>query len=110
MGKITKMTIIRTVLLIAGLINMALTIFGKNPLPFSDQQIADFVSLLWAVSAALWAWWKNNSFTDAAIKADEYLDLLRHGEKVRMDSEIIYDDEKLEEFEDEQISDIQPDR
>ena len=82
MGKINKMTIVRTVILIAGLINMALTIFGKNPLPFSDQQIADFISLLWTIAAALWAWWKNNSFTKEAIKADEYLDLLRNGENV----------------------------
>lgn len=96
MGKIDKMTIIRTVLLIAGLINMALTIFGRNPLPFSDQQIADFVSLLWTVSAALWAWWKNNSFTDAAIKADEYLDLMKHGENVSMDGDIFIDDEEEE--------------
>ena len=102
MGKINKMTIIRTVLLIAGLINLALTIFGRNPLPFSDQQIADFVSLLWTVSAALWAWWKNNSFTGAAIKADEYLDLLRHDEKVSMDGDIFVDDEEEEpEGEDE---------
>ena len=102
MGKITKMTIIRTVLLIAGLINLALTIFGRNPLPFSDQQIADFVSLLWTISAALWAWWKNNSFTDAAIKADEYLDLMKHGEKVSMDGDIFVDDEEEEpEGEDE---------
>ena len=77
MGKINKMTIIRTVLLIAGLINLALTIFGRNPLPFSDQQIADFVSLLWTVSAALWAWWKNNSFTNEAIQADTYMHQLK---------------------------------
>lgn len=102
MGKIDKMTIIRTVLLIAGLINLALTIFGRNPLPFSDQQIADFVSLLWTVSTALWSWWKNNSFTNAAIKADEYLDLMKHGEKVSMDEDIFVDDEEEEpEGEDE---------
>ena len=82
MGKIDKMTIIRTVILIAGLINMGLTLFGKNPLPFSDQQIADIISFLWTVAAALWTWWKNNSFTEPAIKADEYKDLLKNGENV----------------------------
>lgn len=101
MGKVSKMTIIRTVILVLGLVNMALTIFGKNPLPFSDQQVADFISLIWAIVASLWAWWKNNSFTEEAIQADEYLDLLRQGEKVTMDKDAIFyeDDEEPEEGE-----------
>ena len=32
-----------------------------------------------AILAAVWSWWKNNSFTKEAIKADEYLEDLRNG-------------------------------
>lgn len=31
------------------------------------------------IAAAVWAWWKNNSFTENAIAADEYKDMLNNG-------------------------------
>ena len=37
--KVTKETIIRTIILLIALVNQVLTSFGKNPLPFSDDQI-----------------------------------------------------------------------
>ena len=51
--------------------------FGKNPLPFSDDEVYTTVSTVVAVVASLAAWWKNNSFTKAALKADETLALER---------------------------------
>ena len=50
---------------------------GKNPLPFSDDEVYTTVSTVVAVVASLAAWWKNNSFTKAALKADETLALER---------------------------------
>lgn len=70
--QIAPSTIVRTLVLLTGLINLALTMWGKNPLPFKDQDIAEFVAYLWAGASAIWAWWKNNSFTEAAIHADKY--------------------------------------
>lgn len=71
--KVSKATIIRTVLLIFALINQALTIFGKPVLPISDEEVQELVSLALTVGSSLWAWWENNSFTQAALKADEVL-------------------------------------
>ena len=73
-------TIIRTVLLIVALINQALTIAGHPVLPISDEQITELLSLALTVGASLWAWWKNNSFTQAAIRADVYKNTLKGGE------------------------------
>lgn len=73
----TKDTIIRTVVLAVALINQMLTVFGKNPLPFSDEAIYEALSLTATVGASLWAWWKNNSFTSHAAEADRYLAALR---------------------------------
>lgn len=70
-------TIIRTALLILALINQALTIAGKPILPITDQQLSDFLSLVLTVGASLWAWWKNNSFTQAALEADTLKDALK---------------------------------
>lgn len=75
--KIEKMTIVRTAVLVFALINQVLTISGYNPLPFTDEDFGQAVSMVLTVAASLWAWWKNNSFTQAAITADEAL----HGGK-----------------------------
>lgn len=79
MRNLKKETIIRTVVLLISLLNQLLTVFGKNPLPFSDTAVYEGVSLLCTVGASLWAWWKNNSFTSAAIAADAYLQELKGG-------------------------------
>ena len=71
--KIKKGTIIRTVCLIVALSNQVLTVCGKNPLPFSEAEVYEGVSVTITVVTALVAWWKNNSFTKRAIYADEIL-------------------------------------
>lgn len=71
--KISTDTIIRTIVLVVALINQVLTATGKNPLPFSDDVIYEAVTLAVTIGASVWAWWKNNSFTKAAIEADQYL-------------------------------------
>lgn len=79
--KVTKETVIRTIVLLVALANQVLTSLGKNPLPFSDETVYEMVSLLVTVGAALWAWWKNNSFTQHALRADELLKNLRRVSK-----------------------------
>lgn len=71
--KVEKMTIVRTAVLAFALVNQVLTISGYNPLPFTDEEFGQAVSMVLTAAASLWAWWKNNSFTQNAIIADEYL-------------------------------------
>ena len=78
---ISKGTWLRTIVLLITLINSILTIFGANPLPFSDEELYEGISAILTVAASLWSWWKNNSFTKAAIKADAYKDKLKAGEQ-----------------------------
>ena len=75
---ITKGTIARTVVLIIALINQALTMTGYNPLPWSDEQLYDGVTVVLSVAASVWAWWKNNSFTKPALQADELMKQLKN--------------------------------
>ena len=79
--KIKKETIIRTVILAVALINQVLTLFGYSILPISDEQITEVISLIFTIGASAWAWWKNNSFTQAALEADELLNELKHKTK-----------------------------
>lgn len=75
--KIKKGTIVRTAVLAFALINQVLTISGYNILPFSEEEVEQAASALLTIVASLWAWWKNNSFTQAALMADEHLKGLR---------------------------------
>lgn len=72
-------TIIRTVCLVLALINQALSLTGHSLLPISDEQVNEAITLGATIAASLWAWWKNNSFTRAAIQADEVKDNLKAG-------------------------------
>ena len=77
--KIKAETIIRTITLALALVNQILTSTGHSVIPVSDDQIAEGISLAFTVGASLWAWWKNNSVSQAAIRADLALDALRAG-------------------------------
>lgn len=75
--KISVETIVRTVVLFITLVNSVLTMLGKNPLPFAEDELYTTLTAAATIAATLWAWWKNNSFTPEAIKADEYLSELK---------------------------------
>ena len=70
--KIEPATIARTAVLIFALVNQILTMIGKNPLPFAEEDVYTAVTGILTVGAALWTWWKNNSFTQPALEADVY--------------------------------------
>lgn len=74
---INKGTVIRTVLLLLALANQLLALWGKSPLPFEEETVTQLVSFGFTAVTAAVSWWKNNSFTQAAIAADEYLSELR---------------------------------
>ena len=71
MNGITKGTIARTIILALALVNQVLTALGLQPLQIDDALIEQVVAAVFTIVAAVWAWWKNNSFTKTAKKADE---------------------------------------
>lgn len=75
--KISAGTLIRTAALGLALANQLLSAAGKPLLPIDNAQLEQMISTGFTVGAALAAWWKNNSFTKAALKADETLALER---------------------------------
>ena len=80
MKNVKASTIIRTVVLLLALVNQGLIIAGLNVLPITEDQVTEVLSLVFTIGASLWAWWKNNSFTEAAIKADELMAELKGGD------------------------------
>lgn len=71
--KIKPATIARTAVLALALANQVLSVAGLSPLPIDSSTLEPWVTTGLTTAAAVWAWWKNNSFTPEAIRADELL-------------------------------------
>lgn len=67
---ITAGTIARTICLALALTNQILSATGHAVLPIEDTQVETLVTTGLTVAASVAAWWKNNSFTDAARAGD----------------------------------------
>lgn len=66
-------TIARTIILVLALLNQILTAMGHSVINISDESINTLISTGFTIVTAIVAWWKNNSFTQSALKADEVL-------------------------------------
>lgn len=71
--KIKADTIARTIVLALALINQVLAIAGKGTLDIAENDVYQICTLIATIATTLVAWWKNNSFTQSAIKADKVL-------------------------------------
>lgn len=71
MKDIKSDTIARTIVLALALINQVLAIVGKDALPFTEDSVYQICTLIATLITSGIAWWKNNSFSQAAIEADE---------------------------------------
>ena len=78
--KITKATIVRTILLVFVLINFVLERMGIDIIPVSENGVLMFVETAIEIAVIVVAWWKNNSFSEKAIKADQFLQYLKNSE------------------------------
>ena len=74
---ITAGTIARTAVLLLALTNQMLSAMGKSPLPIESTTVEQLVTAGITTVAALISWWKNNSFTAAAVAAASYLARLK---------------------------------
>lgn len=77
MKNVKSDTIARTFVLALALINQVLAIVGKDALPFTEDSIYQICTLIATLITSGIAWWKNNSFTQAAIEADELKEKLK---------------------------------
>lgn len=78
--KISKGTIVRTLALALVLLNMLLKALGKPIIDIDEGSILYWVEYIIEIAVILVTFWKNNSFSPAAIKADEFLKGLRSEE------------------------------
>ena len=74
---ITAGTIARTACLALALTNQILSATGHPVLPIEDAQLESLITTGFTVAASLAAWWKNNSFTPAALIGDQHMNAAR---------------------------------
>lgn len=79
--KIETGTIVRTALLGLALTNQILSATGNPIIPIEDAQLETLITTGLTVGASLAAWWKNNSFTQAAIESDKRMHERMHDMK-----------------------------
>lgn len=75
--KVSAGTIARTVCLALALVNQILTVTGHSIIPIQDEDIQMLVSLLFTIITAVVSWWKNNSFTEAALAGDMVMEQMK---------------------------------
>ena len=73
MKNVTAGTIARTACLVLALVNQVLMVLGYKVIDVSDDTVNTLITTAFTIITALIAWWKNNSFTQAAIEADEVM-------------------------------------
>ena len=78
--KISKSTIIRAILVAIVIINFVLEKLGVDLIPVNESLIAMIVETVIEIAVIVVGFWKNNSFSQAAIRADEFLKELRSDE------------------------------
>lgn len=69
--KIGTDTIARTIVAAITLLNTVLVMLGQAPLDLDESTIYTVVSGGAAILTTVWVWWKNQSFTQAALIGDE---------------------------------------
>lgn len=75
--KISKGTIVRTILLVVVIINLILKQFGFDLIEVDENQILEVIEIAIEIAVIIVNFWKNNSYTQNAIKADEFLRQLK---------------------------------
>ena len=80
---IPGLTVERTkaiILLIVQLFSVAqtgLSIAGISQLPFTSDQVSTAITGVIAVIASVWAWWRNNNLTGAAVQGQQLTNAIK---------------------------------
>ncbi|MHC5278956.1 phage holin [Listeria kieliensis] len=75
-------TIARSFFLLIAFVNQGLALFHLSPIQLAvdETTLANSLTTLFTIVAALITWWKNNSFTSAAKEADAILQVKKKGD------------------------------
>lgn len=61
--------IIRLVVAAVATVNAMLTALGKNPIPFDETAVTEWLTYLFNAAMLVWVWWKDAPITSEAAEA-----------------------------------------
>lgn len=79
MYNISKGTIVRTIMLVIVIVNLILKACGKPLIDVEEHTLFYWLEVVLELAVIITTFWKNNSFSKAAIKADKFLSDLKNG-------------------------------
>lgn len=108
MYNISKGTIVRTIMLLIVIVNLILKACGKPLIDIEEHTLFYWLEVVLEIGVIITTFWKNNSFSKAAIRADNFMRKLKNGEsdnltfetQVEEEQSVIIDAEVTEDVED----------
>lgn len=89
--KISKGTIVRTIAILLVILNRVLQHFGLDIINVDENMILTFLEALIEIAIIIVGFWKNNSYSEKAIRADEFLKELKKSDGLYEEVEEIED-------------------
>ncbi len=93
--------IIRLIVSAVLTVNMCLTLAGKNPIPFDEEQVTEVLTMIAAGLSGLWMWWKDNNITKKAQATKEMATKVATGEAVLTETIEVEDEETVTDLDSE---------
>lgn len=78
--RVTPDTIARTIVLFLALLNQTLAFIGKGRIEIAENDVYQIVTVVATIVTSLVSWWKNNSFSKAAMAGDFVMKSIKTGE------------------------------
>lgn len=78
--KVSKGTIVRTIMVILVILNIIFERCGIDVINVSESEVFMIVETVIEIAIIAVGFWKNNSYSEEAKKADEFLKQLREGD------------------------------
>lgn len=94
MYNISKGTIVRTIMLLIVIVNLILKACGKPLIDIEEHTLFYWLEVVLEIGVIITTFWKNNSFSKAAIKADNFMRKLKNGESDNLTFETQVEEEQ----------------
>lgn len=94
MYNISKGTIVRTIMLLIVIVNLILKACGKPLIDIEEHTLFYWLEVVLEIGVIITTFWKNNSFSKAAIIADDFMRKLKNGESDNLTFETQVEEEQ----------------
>lgn len=107
MYNISKGTIVRTIMLVIVIVNLILKACDKPLIDVEEHTLFYWLEVILEIAVIITTFWKNNSFSKAAIRADDFLKKLKNGDSENLTFETQIEEEQTVIIDTEVTEDVE---